>query len=476
MRLPGYIGPSYTAFSPLADCEQLVNWYPEKIESGNGKNRYVFAPTPGLKAFTALPQSPVRGQFASNGRMWAVGGNRLYEIVNTGVTTDRGLVARDSNPATFCSSGDAGEQLFITSGDQGYILHLTTHVLTNPVSNVTMGGYINGVFLALDADLSQVKYSANLNGASWPALNLIERTDAPDPWVAMLVTFGEIWLFGRETCCVFRDTGAASNRFQMDLSAGTIPFGIDAQFSLAVLNGSPVWLAKNAQGAGEVRHAQGYSPVRISTHAIEHAIQGYTTTSDAKGFTYQQDGHQFYVLTFPTEGKTWVYDAMTGSWHERRFWDAGAGEWEAYRAMYHCFAFGKHLCGDRLTGAIYELSQTTYTDAEGQALRRLRRAPILSDENTRLFCSSFELDLEVGLGLTSGQGSDPQIMFRFSKDGSKTWSHERLMSAGAIGAYGTRAVTHRLGSARQFVFEVSTTDPIPWRVINAYVEVDRGDA
>lgn len=471
--LPGFVGPAYRSQSPNADAETCINLYLEAIESDLGKSRAALYPAPGFSAFSTLTQSPCRGQFAQDGRMWAVGGNRVYEVSDVGAVTDRGLVARDSNPATFACSGDAGRQLFITSGDQGYILNLDTHVLTNPVSDVTMGGYVDGYFLGLDAALSRVRVSDLLDGSTWGALQIFDRTAAPDPWISMLIAYREVWLFGSETSEVWYDAGTSPMPFR-PVPNVLMPWGIHAAFSAALLDGAPTWLASNVQGACVVVRADGYTPVRISNHAVEYAISTYATTTDARAWSYQAQGHSFYVLTFPSAGVTWVYDATTGQWHQRLFWDAPNAQWTAYRPGFHAYAFGKHLVGDRLTGVIYDMALDYSTDVDGAAMRRQRRSPHVSDAAVRLFCKTFQVDLEAGLGLTTGQGSDPQVMFRFSTDGGKTWSHERHLTAGALGAYLARCKTDRVGSGRDYVFEITMSDAIPWRIVAAYADIDQG--
>ena len=116
------------------------------------------------------------------------------------------------------------------------------------------------------------------------------------------------------------------------------------------------------------------------------------------------------------------------------------------------------------------MSSEFYTDTNGNGIRRVRRAPHLSHEEQRMFYSKLQIDMDVGEGLLSGQGSDPQIMLRISNDGGRTWGQERWVGAGKRGEYGHRAIWFRLGSGRDRVFEVSVSDPIPWRLVGAEVE------
>lgn len=220
-----------------------------------------------------------------------------------------------------------------------------------------------------------------------------------------------------------------------------------------------------------VMQSSGFQPTRISTHAVEQAICTYAAIADAVAFTYQDDGHIFYVLNFPTAKATWVFDQTTGLWHERGTWDTTLIVFDAWRPQYHATMWTKHLVGDRKTGAIFHMSSLFYKDVNAQGIRRVRRAPHLSSEERRMFYNKLQVDMDVGEGLTTGQGSDPQVMLRVSDDGGRTWGSERWASAGKIGEYKTRVIWFRLGSARDRVFEVSVSDPIPWRLVGAYLDV-----
>lgn len=104
----------------------------------------------------------------------------------------------------------------------------------------------------------------------------------------------------------------------------------------------------------------------------------------------------------------------------------------------------------------------------------VRRAPHLADENQRVFYRKFELDLQTGVGLSTGQGSDPKVWLRFSNDGGATWTEYRHLSMGAIGAYTTRAIARQLGSARDRVFEVRCSDPVFTGIAAAYLDLEEG--
>lgn len=107
-------------------------------------------------------------------------------------------------------------------------------------------------------------------------------------------------------------------------------------------------------------------------------------------------------------------------------------------------------------------------------IRRLRRSPHLTTEQMRVFYHRFQLDLQPGIGTLTGQGVNPLVMLRYSDDGGFTWSNEIQMGAGAQGQYLTRVYALMLGSGRDRVWEVSTSDPNKWVWIAAYLESTTG--
>jgi hypothetical protein len=396
-------------------------------------------------------------------------------------TTGTGVIVDDGTPCSISSSGTVGHQLLIVSGNQAAVFDLDTNALAVVKRGATMGGYIGGYFVILDASESKLWVSELLDGFTWDPTQYAERLAAGDTWLAMAVTFNEVWLFGSQTTEVWVPTGDADTRFAPYTSV-FIEQGIIAPGSLARINSTLMWLGQNKEGAGIVWRTNGYTPVQVSTRGIEKALERFAVLADARAFSYTQQGHSFYVLTFPSDDDTWVYDTLTNEWHQRGEWDENQGQFLAYRAQCHTFAFGGlgfgiHLVGDRESGVIASLNLLETEEMDGvRRIRRVRRSPHVANEAHRIFFSNFVLDLEVGLGISSGQGSNPAVMLRYSNDGGKSWSAERWRTAGRQGAWKQRVIWNRCGSGRDRVWELVVTDPIPWRVAAAYFNHDEAAA
>jgi hypothetical protein len=268
-------------------------------------------------------------------------------------------------------------------------------------------------------------------------------------------------VFGTDSVEVWYNVGGAG--FPLERIQGAFnEIGCVSAYTIAKMDNGLFWLGTDARGQGIVYRANGYTGVRISTHAIEYAIAQYGNISDAIAYTYQQEGHAFYVLSFPSGNATWVYDVSTQAWHERAGFDNG--EFMRHRSNCQCNFGGNIIVGDFENGNIYTFDLDVYADNGGiqKWLRSWRALPTGQNNLKRTAHHSLQLDCEAGVGLNTGQGSDPQVMLRWSDDGGHTWSNEHWSPLGKIGAYGQRTFWRRLGMTlklRDRVYELSGTDP-----------------
>jgi hypothetical protein len=407
-------------------------------------------------------------------------GARVYQVfaTNTATVVTDGTVVNDPSMASIASNGAAGGQLLIGSGTNGYLLTIATNTLA-PVANLagitTSVGMIDGYFLAFNAATSTFYISDLNDGATWDLTQFAQRSIAPDPWVSMTVDSNrQIWLIGEQTGEVWYDAGTSPFPFQ-PVPGSVFGYGTCAPASVKLVGSSMMWLSQNSNGAGQVIGASGLVPERVSTYAVETAIAGYARTvgiTDAEAVTYSDQGHTFYCLTFPAANATWVYDLSTKLWHERGVWDTATGSYGFWGPRNHCYAFGKHLVGNRESGMICEMDTSFTSECDGNLIRRLRIPPPIwvDPQARRMFVSRFQLLMEPGLGTLSGQGADPQVLLRTSSD-VKTWTGSLSATAGVQGAYTQNVYWTRLASSQQmWVPEIVVTDPIPWRIVGALID------
>lgn len=489
MKYPGFVNGSYQATAVSADVEDTINFYVERMESPGAENALVLCPTPGFLAWsaTAVPQIGIRGAIFADGRLFAIFADTLYEFLQDGTWTKRGTVTQDSNPATFSYNGLAGGQLFITSGTNGYCYVLSSNTLSQVLTGeALMGAYAGGFFLAFNATNGKVRLSALNDGTSWPSTAFFQRSLFADPWQAMFVDSQNlVWLPGTDSFEVWYDAGTSAVEPFTPVTGLSGRFGIASPFGWGQAAAQILWLSRNPDGSAVVIAPQTNGGDLVSTYAVNDAIESYARTKqigNAEGLTYQQSGHTFFCLAFPSVPQTWAFDTNqprlitesarltpAGNWTKRGRWVAASGSYDLWSPRVHVYAFGKHLIGDRTSGSLYEMTTAVATEIDGSGIRRLRRPPAVTQELARTPISRLELLMDVGLGAVTGQGSNPIVMMRTSLDNGRTWGNERQAGSGRLGQYRQRVYWTRLGAPAIFLPEITMSDPVPWRITDAFL-------
>lgn len=462
----GLVGPSYTQRSLPFDAQRTVNLFP--VFDDQGKEVAALYGTPGKSFFGTAGSGPVRyGFVSSNGRMFVVSGNKLYEIVSSGAATELGTLLTDSGNVTI---DENPTQLFVCDGENGYILTYATNAFAQ-VSDVHFPSAgtvtnINGYFVVNQNDTGKFFISALNDGTSWDALDFATAESSPDELRRVIRALDTLWLMGTKTTEPWTNTGDASFPFQK-IAGAVMPVGIMAPHTALEFGGSLMWVGQDNNGSGMVYRAKGFTPQRISTEAIEILIGAATDKENMKAYAYQKDGHNFYVLTGGGLETSLVFDMTTNLWHERAYLNM-QGNYEQDLASCCMFAFGEHYVGSRVDGKVFTLSLDIYSD-DGAAIARDRIYTHISNEGERVRYNALEIGFETGVGLQTGQGSDPKALIKFSKDGGRTWSGWYEVEIGAIGEYQKKVVVRRIGIAEQLTIWVRVTDPVKVAMIGSYL-------
>ena len=535
MKTP-ILGSSYVIRSVNAADNRMVNLYPEVIPEG-GKEPAYLQRCPGLSFRKTVGTGPIRGLWTLGDYLYVVSGNEFYKLdrnynfsgLNQLLSENGGFILLEDDDAILLESAlpsyvglisgtgpvsmaDNGTQIFIAANPDGYIYNSLTdsfQQITDPdFPGAVTVGYLDGYFVFNEPNSQRVWVTQLLDGLSIDPLDFASAEGSPDGLVSLIIDHREAWLFGTNSVEVWYNSGDAD--FPLTRIQGAYnEIGCIAPYSVAKMDNSVFWLGADARGQGIVYRANGYQGIRVSTHAVEFAIQGYRNLADAVGYTYQQDGHTFYVLNFTDADTTWVFDAATGAWHER----AGFrnGDFKRHRGNNHARFNGEPIVGDYQNGKLYAFDLDVYAD-DGQVQKWLRRWRALapgSNDLKRTAHHSLQIDCETGVGLAGVDpfdppveittensvwlntetgapqlvanlgtqvpedintqnnlytlgvvedpgltlaidgptviGANPQLMLRWSDDGGHTWNGERMTSMGRVGQYGTRAIFRRLG-------------------------------
>lgn len=457
------VGQSYHLDDWVVDCQRTINLYPQAVESQNAPQVTALIPTPGLIKKYEFATGAIRGMYALTDRLLVVAGGMLYTIDKTGAILAIGEI-EGVNRVTFADN--SLHVMIVASSTYKYTI--ANNTLTQISGEEFFGA---SDVTVLDSRLvwtvlksGRIQWSGLLNTET-TALSYATAETKSDDLVRTIANGGQLWLIGEKSTEIWLSTGDANLPFQR-MSGAFIPVGCVAKDSVCQFGQSLVWLSQSDAGRGQIVMTQGYQAQRISNHAIEYDIASYSRIDDAYAFAYQEHGHSFLLMTFPTAKKTWCFDATTNMWHERSFYNSATHQHEHHRAASYAFFQNTHFVGDRSNGKVYQLTQNAMDDA-GDAILRERVTPVINPHGTRLIFDELELIAQVG----QESGIEPKIMMDWSDDRGKTWSRSRQQSLGKTGEYGKRVIFRRLGQSFGRVFRVRMTDPVRLIITGAKVRV-----
>lgn len=491
MRFP-LLGGSYVAKSRIANIQRCINYYPE-INREDAPVPFTFYQRPGLRKVASGPASPVRMMYrASNGDGYCCIGQNIYYIdPNFNLVFIGALATNTNNPVRAIDNG--GTMLIVDGSNKGYQVILSSRAFSQVVDPT---GTFQGanVLAILDTYIlwnmpGTVFFGSTLsNSLTFDALYFAGKVGYPDLLSGLIVNRHELILLGTLKSEIWYDAGNPTFPFAQ-LPGAYIEHGCVSPYTIQSQDIQTYWLAQDLQGQGVVLGLKGYDVKRISNHALENAIRKMPTISDAYAYTYQQNGHYFYVLTFPSGDQTWVYDSSLErdpdvAWHQRCSTDA-AGNLHRERIACAANINGVVLGGDYQNGNLYVLDSDYYADdVTGVAsapvtcikgFPHLLQAPnqmgqVVSTDFHQVQYSSFKLDIECGSAPLQANGLPAQVVLRYSNNRGATFSSDILQTIGAPGAYETDPLWRPLGTARDIVFEIQHTINGPAALNGCWVE------
>lgn len=449
------LGNPYQSQGLIASAQRCANLYAEinPEDSPFPTTHYL---TPGLQTVMTASTTSWRCLFvASSGSLYGVCGSSVMRIQFSGGNYFSTLLGSLSTTLGYVSMADNGLDLVVVDGSTqaGQI-----NLLTNQYTSITNPAFYGSTrvdeldgYMIFNRPLSNQFYISKFLEIDFDSLDFAAKTGFSDNLVVVGTTKRQLFLFGDSTTEVWYNTGDADFTFGR-MPGAFIQHGCAAAATLCEFDGSIYWLSKSPRGEYMVMRTEGYDRARKSTFAIEAEIRTYPRVDDATAFLYQQNGHAFYVLNFPTADKTWVYDIASDMWHER-FWMDSSGAEHRHRANCAAFFNGEMLVGDWQNGKLYRMSPTLYTD-DGQEIRRIRSFPHMVDDGNRVTYQTFRADMQYGEGVPFGQPS-PELRLRWSDTRGRSWGNSISGSLAPIGDYIHTAMFQRLGMARDRVFELS---------------------
>lgn len=434
---------------------RLLNFSVEAVPQG--KNPVVGRHAPGVAAFATVGLGPFRGAVTWNDKVYVISGEIMYSVTEAGTVTELGYVFGSGRESM------SANRLNVMTASGYYTDGVTVSRITDP--DFVPGSVVDFldnylIFLLPDSDTFAI--SALNSTTDYDALDFAIAEAKPDKLVGLLVDHNQIVLAGTESIELYWNSGATGFPFER-VPDGVVEIGCLAGRTLASLDNSVFWLASDMT----VRSLRDRTPVRVSQHGVERALASYgDVIRTSYAFSYTLDGHLCYVLTVPGVA-TWVYDATTQQWYERA--SLGSDSWMVEGAVK---AWGKTWVFDA-SARMGQLSGTTYAEW-GATIRKEWQYPAVYAERVMAAHSRFESAVRPGVGLVTGQGSDPQVGLDFSDDGGNTWVNLPTRSMGAMGKFQARQFWTGLGSSRDRIYRQWVSDPVPVVLEDAVVEVSGG--
>lgn len=449
--------------SPVVTAKSLQNFYIEFRPQGE-KTQVVAHGFPGLDLFADFGDTAIRGAplaVEQNDLAYLVHRGTFWQINNAAAKTSRGTLNTQSGWVDMVHNGT---YLMAVDGTNGYTYHTGTTAFAQ-ISDVdfpaspTSCTWLNGFFVV---GFDTGRFYVATDPTSWDALDFATAESNPDKLVRVMADHGELVLFGDISTEFWGVTGAVDFPFGK-IQGADAEWGLAARASVAKFDDSLAFLCKNRMGEVIVGKLRGHQVEKISTPDLDYLINEYAVTSDATGHSWLDGGHPFYQLNFPSAGASWCFDGLTSKWSKRK-----SESQTRHRAEYGAQYLSRTLLTDASTGRLYKLNKNTFTE-NGSIIEGEIVGEHWDNELNRDSIDTVRLDIETGVGTTSGQGSNPQVMLQVSKDGGKSWGVERWRSLGALGDYLKRVEWHRFGDSRRWTMKVRITDPVKRTVLGAYV-------
>jgi hypothetical protein len=455
-------GPSYQDRSRPLSSQTTRNFYQEVVPSG--KNQFVLKSFPGQSLFGSAPDGTDRGATQMAEVEYRVVGQTLYEVASTGVHTAKGTIGGSDR----CIFSNDGVNLFIVAGTTVYQYDGATVTI---VTDVNIAGsksvtFINNQFIYTKDTLSTVSDVGD--GASASGLNSIGAESSPDDLVRDYVFDQVIYRCGLRTIEAWYNPGVGSPPIAR-LDGREIAVGLGAIHAITNTKDGMYWLGNDRR----IYRTRGGVEEQVSSAAISNATEGYSDVSDSFMDSFVLQGRTFIVISFPSENKTWclIEELGTDGWFELSA-DLLGGR---YNINSFVTVYGEVLLGHETNGNLYKLDIDDFT-LGGETMQRRRVMASISGENInqrgkRLQMSRFELIMEMGTGLITGQGENPLIMIEASYDGGKSWTTGTWMRVGRLGETNIRAEWFNLTSFYDLIIRITTTDPVDYSIYSGAIDL-----
>ncbi len=433
---------------------RLTNCYAEANPIG-AKAPIGLIGCPGVSTEGTLTTTPYRGSGVWNSTLYAVGGSTLYSIFSAGTVTSIGTVL-GKGWVSMAANRDA---LSIYTNGTDYTYDGTLTAITDADKEAAeIVDVIEGFAVHIRSGTDQFATSGLANSAVFDALDFDSAAASPDLLVSLIVNHQQLVLLGVDKSEIWWVAGGSGFPLAR-IPNGVIEYGCIAAYSPVNLDSATFWVDHDRIP----RRLSGVQGLKISSHAIDHQLRKVNNPSAIFGFTYTTEGHVFYCLT--TDRGTFIYDAATGEWHERK--SLGLDRWRVDDVTR---AYDKQWAFDSTTGKFGVIDETLPTEF-GDPIRMEWIYPTVYGDGRTAAHKRLIVIADVGGAAAS---VSPLLGMSVSDNGGKTWSELGTRSLGLTGDYEQVPIWTKLGSSNNRVYRGWLSDPIERGVFDTQLEIDGG--
>lgn len=427
---------------------RFINMYGEDAPLGITPN--VCMPRPGLVSAYSLGAGPIRGLFRKSGvldgSLFIVSGTALYKSdgTNLGAIPGTDLVRIDASAS----------QMVLVAGGLAYVYDgaTLTQITDTDLPTVSDVVYFGSRFVFTQQGSGRF-YWSNINDATnIDGLAFSNSEASPDANLGLAIVGDQLAFHGGDSIEFWTQTADPANPYQKN-DGQRYMHGCASRDTIALLDNTLFFVGVDDTGGRFVYRTRGVAE-RISDHGIEDKLRQCATISAATAVAVSVDGHGFYVLNLPGVG-SYAFDVASKAW----------AEWQSYgQTTFRCAVAasvdGTAYVGDQINATVWSLSPSVRLDGADPItfVASCFHATISGFER----CDRLSLQCVRGVGLATGQGSDPLVEMRYSNDVGRTWCDWRQATLGKVGEYSKRAYWQRLGpmKAPGRMFEFRSTDPV----------------
>lgn len=265
---------------------------------------------------------------------------------------------------------------------------------------------------------------------TWDALRRADTEADPDDIVMLKANLNELFAFCKRTVQVF--TPDPNVIFSPNRSRR---LGCIAPYSVVEFDEQFLWLEPKIRFV--MSDGRNYQDV---SEPISATLAGLTSLSDCFGYRVPIEQFDFLVETFPTDGKTFVFQPESG-WSQWSKWTDGIGHTLfPVNAHYYWDERGINVVGLN-DGRIAQLSMTATTDIDGTEIK----AEVTTGYDDR-GTSSMKTCNRVTLEIVRGFATTGNISLSWRDDGG-SWNtqtrslggdHQQFIHFYSLGTYRTR--------------------------------------